>query len=187
MKRVVVITVGKTHSGKTTFARALEKELDNALVIDQDNHAAFINNYYNKLQPNQGPNTLKHKISGLIVNYAIEQTDFHLIISNSNRSRTGRLNLFESFFPESKFIRILVHFDIPEAVLQTRVKQSNRSTNIFRYASNFQEVLHRQQADSLKDDITDPTEDEADHLFVLKKNEEAGDVIQRIIRIAESL
>lgn len=27
MKRFVIITVGKTHSGKTTFARALEKEL----------------------------------------------------------------------------------------------------------------------------------------------------------------
>jgi polynucleotide 5'-kinase involved in rRNA processing len=26
MKRLVIMTVGKTHSGKTTFARDLEKE-----------------------------------------------------------------------------------------------------------------------------------------------------------------
>lgn len=41
MKRLVIITVGKTHSGKTTFARMLEKRLTNSIVMDQDNHAAF--------------------------------------------------------------------------------------------------------------------------------------------------
>jgi Tfp pilus assembly ATPase PilU len=46
MKRLVIITVGKTHSGKTTFARALEKELNNSFVMDQDNHAEFINTYH---------------------------------------------------------------------------------------------------------------------------------------------
>ncbi len=29
MKRLAIMTVGKTHSGKTTFAKALEKELSN--------------------------------------------------------------------------------------------------------------------------------------------------------------
>jgi deoxyadenosine/deoxycytidine kinase len=51
MKRIAVITVGMTHSGKSTFARNLEKELDNSFVLDQDNHAEFINTYYQKLQP----------------------------------------------------------------------------------------------------------------------------------------
>ena len=45
MKRLVVITVGKTHSGKSTFARDLERELENSFVLDQDNHAEFINTY----------------------------------------------------------------------------------------------------------------------------------------------
>lgn len=65
MKRLFVITVGKTHSGKSTFARNLEKELDNSFVLDQDNHAKFINTYYPKLQPKIGPNKLKHSISRL--------------------------------------------------------------------------------------------------------------------------
>lgn len=42
MKRLVVITVGKTHSGKSTFAQALEQQLHESLVIDQDNHAEFL-------------------------------------------------------------------------------------------------------------------------------------------------
>lgn len=82
MKRLVIITVGKTHSGKTTFARALEKELYNSFVMDQDNHAEFINTYYKNLQPKQGPNTLKHALSKLIVDYAKEHTDLNLIICN---------------------------------------------------------------------------------------------------------
>ncbi|HLR68977.1 MAG TPA: AAA family ATPase [Virgibacillus sp.] len=185
MKRLAIITIGKTHSGKTTFARALEKELSNSLVMDQDNHAEFINTYYKNLQPQQGPNTLKHAISELIVNYAIEQTNFHLIICNSNRNRKGRLYLLEELFQKNKFIRILVHFKIPNHILEARVTHSQRSTNIFRVASNFEEVLARQQADSLKENVTDPVEGEADHLFVIKDNKEVDSVIQKIVCIAQ--
>ena len=55
MKRFVIMTVGKTHSGKTTFAKSLEQVLDNALIIDQDNHAEFINTFYKSLIARKGP------------------------------------------------------------------------------------------------------------------------------------
>ncbi|MFT9600765.1 AAA family ATPase [Mesobacillus sp.] len=185
MKRLAIITVGKTHSGKTTFARALEKELQSSMVIDQDNHAEFINSYYKTLQPIHGPNTLKHAISKLIVNYAIEQTDYHLIICNSNRSRKDRSYLFEELLPKDDFIHIIVYFDIPYQVLQARVTESQRSTNIFRGAyTNFAEVLEKQQTDSLKEDVRDPVQGEADYLFVIKDNTEAEAVILEILRIA---
>jgi tRNA uridine 5-carbamoylmethylation protein Kti12 len=188
MKRLVIITVGKTHSGKTTFARDLEKQLNNSFVMDQDNNAEFINTYYKNLQPKQGPNTFKHSLSKLIVDYAKENTDFHFIICNSNRSRKGRLYLLEELFSTEEFIRIIVHFDIPNDVLQERVIHSQRSTNIFRGAySNFEEVLVRQKNESLKDDVVDPKEGEADHLFVIKDNEEANQVIEKIVQIAESI
>lgn len=188
MKRLVIITVGKTHSGKTTFARSLEKELNNSFVMDQDNHAEFININYEKLQPTEGPNTLKYGLSKFIVDYAKEHTDLHLIICNSNRSRNGRLYLLEELFNKDEFVRILVHFDIPDDVLQRRVTQSERSTNIFRGAySNFEEVLVRQQAESLKEDVTDPVAGEADHLFVIKDNEEIDSVIKDIVHIANCL
>ncbi|WNF24939.1 AAA family ATPase [Mesobacillus jeotgali] len=185
LRRLVIITVGKTHSGKTTFARALEKELQNSMVIDQDNHAEFINSYYKALQPTQGPNTLKHAIYKLVVHYAIEQTNYHLIICNTNRSRIDRSFLFEELFPKDDFIQIIVHFDIPYEVLQGRVTESQRSTNIFRGAySNFVEVLQKQQTDSLKDDVMDPVEDEADHLFVITDNTQCESVILEILQIA---
>ncbi|MEH7115690.1 AAA family ATPase [Neobacillus niacini] len=187
MKRLVIITVGKTHSGKTTFANSLEKQLNNSFVMDQDNHAEFINTYYKNLQPKNGPNTLKHSLSKLIVDYAKEHTDFHFIICNSNRSRKGRLYLLEELFNTDEFVRILVHFDILDDVLQKRILQSQKNTNIFRGAyTNFEEVLVRQQTESLKEDVVDPIEGEADHLFVIKDSEEVNSVIQKIVHISES-
>lgn len=187
MKRLAIITVGKTHSGKTTFARALENKLDNSFVMDQDNQAEFIHDYYKKLLPKQGPNKLKYALTRQIVAYAKEHTDLHFIISNSNRGKEGRFYLLEEVFPKGEFIRILVHFDIPDQVLQARVGQSQRSTNILRVAANFEEVLIRQQADSLKEDVADPIEGEADYLFVIKNNEEIQSIIQRIVYIARCL
>jgi adenylate kinase family enzyme len=188
MKRLAIITVGKTHSGKTTFARDLEQELNNSFVLDQDNHAAFINTYYQKLQPKKGPNTLKHSISKLIVNYAKEHTDFHIIASSANRTRKGRQYLLEEIYQKDEFVRILVHFDIPDEILFDRVIQSERSTNIFRGPySNFQEVLLWQQSESQMEDVIDPVEGEADHLFVIRDNVETENVIKRIVQIAECL
>lgn len=185
MKRLVVITVGKTHSGKSTFAKKLAKKLNNSFVMDQDNHAEFINKYYRNLQPKQGPNVLKHEISQLIVNYAKKHSNLHFIISNSNRSRKGRSFLLKELFPANDFIRILVYFDISDDLLQSRIMNSNRSTNIFRFASSFSEVLKRQQADSLNPDITKPVEGEADYLFIIKNNETLESTIKRIVNIAD--
>lgn len=184
-KRLVIMTVGKTHSGKTTFAKALEQKLKNAFVMDQDNHAEFINTYYRKLQPEEGPNTLKHDLTKVIVDYAIKYTDYHLIVCNSNRSRSGRLHLLRGLYNPKQFVRILVHFDIPDDILRERVKNSKRSTNIFRFAFDFEEVLERQEADSQSEDISVPGEDEADYLFEMKDNAEKKSVINKIVRIAE--
>lgn len=186
MKRLAVITVGKTHSGKSTFARDLESHLDNSFVLDQDNHAEFINKYYPMLQPKTGPNTLKHSISKLIVDYAKEHTDLHIIACSANRTRKGRKYLLEEIYNQNEFVRILVHFDIPDEILLDRVIQSKRSTTIFRGSySNFKEVLLRQQAESQLEDAVDPEVGEADHLFVIKHNEEVDSVIKEIIRISK--
>jgi ribulose 1,5-bisphosphate synthetase/thiazole synthase len=71
--------------------------------------------------------------------------------------------------------------------LKARIVQSQRSKIIFRSASSFEEVLVRQQAESHKDDLTAPREDEADHFFVVKETEDVNSIIQRIINIAADI
>ncbi|EJQ50796.1 CRISPR-associated endoribonuclease Cas2 [Bacillus mycoides] len=188
MKRLVIITVGKTHSGKTTFARELEKELPHSFVMDQDNQAEFINMHYEKLQPAEGPNTFKHGLSKFIVDYAKEYTNLHFIICNSNRSRNGRMYLLNELFKKEEYVRILVHFDIPDDALYERVARSKRSTNIFRGGySSFKEVLNRQQAESLHEDVVDPIENEADYLFVIRNSKDVNSTIEEIVHLAKEL
>jgi hypothetical protein len=124
----------------------------------------------------------------MIVDYAIVNTDLHIIVCNPNRSRKSRLNLLEGLFNKNQFVRILVNFDIPDEVLIERVTKSRRSTNIFRGAySNFEEVLLRQQAESQLEDVADPDEGEADYLFVIKNNMEIDSVIKEIVHISKCL
>ncbi|MDT9024773.1 ATP-binding protein [Rossellomorea yichunensis] len=186
MTRLVIMTVGKTHSGKSTFARSLEEQLLNSIVIDQDAHAEFINTFYRSLLPMEGPNTLKYAVSQTIVDYAMNETSFHLILCNSNLSRSGRLKLLEHFKGKG-FTTILIHLDIPDRILQARVVNSERSTAIFRNAATFEEVLSRQQTDAYFKDVAAPVKGEADHLYIIRHSDEVQNVIGKIIDVAHRI
>ncbi|MFJ5769740.1 AAA family ATPase [Psychrobacillus sp. NPDC093180] len=181
MNRLVILTVGKTHSGKTTFAKALETDLQNSVVIDQDNHAEFLHTYYENFLPKDGPNVIKHSITQTIVNYAINETDCHLILSNSNRNQKGRIQLLEQFHAK-KFTTIIVNFNISDNILKERVRNSQRDTSVLRTALTFDEVLRRQQSE----DVTVPIKGETDHLLTINHENEVQMVIQEIIHIANS-
>lgn len=180
VNRLAIITVGKTHSGKTTFAKALEKELINSVVIDQDNHAEFLHTYYQSLLPQQGSNTIKYAITQTIVHHAVHETNCHLILCNSNRNRKDRIRLID-YYQNKGFTCILVNFEIPDHILEERISESRRSTSILRTASTFDEVLSRQQVETNTGDIIAPSEDEADQLFVIKTPNEVRFVIQKIV------
>ncbi|ANY76272.1 ATP-binding protein [Paenibacillus ihbetae] len=180
MKRLVIMTVGKTHSGKTTFAKELESVLQQAIVIDQDNHAEFINSHYKKLLPIEGPNTLKFSVTNAIVKYAIEQSNFHIILSNSNLNKSGRTNVLRHF-RDKGFESIIVYFDLPIDLLKERVIQTQRSKDLFRSASSFLEVLERQE----KSTEIGPSKDEANYLFDIKDSSNNMDIIQQIKVISE--
>lgn len=186
MNRLVIMTVGKTHSGKTTFAKALENELRNSVVIDQDNHAEFLHSYYQTLLPKQGPNVIKYAITQTIVDYAVNETNCHIIRCNSHRSQKSRLDQL-AYFHEKGFTSILVNFEIPTHVLEERIARNNRSKNVLRVASTFEEVLTRQENETNKGDIFPPAEGEADHLFVIKNPGDIQSVIEKIVDMAQSV
>lgn len=175
MNRLVIMTVGKTHSGKTTFAKELESVLQQAIVIDQDNHAEFINNHYRKLRPVEGPNTLKMSITNAIVEYAAVQSNFHIILSNANLNMSGRTNILR-YFHEKGFESIIVYFNLSIEILRARIEQTKRSKTIFRSASSFLEVLERQE--NLGE--IHPSKDEANYLFEIKDPNNIKEIINQI-------
>ncbi|TDQ36602.1 ATP-binding protein [Aureibacillus halotolerans] len=178
-KRIVIMTVGKTHSGKTTFARALEKRLTNVTVIDQDVHAAFLLENYASMLPKRGPNRLKYALTQTIVDYAIKETDHHLILCNANLRRQARSELLERFH-KNGFVRVLVHFDWPDDVLKQRITNSHRRKDILRTASSFKEVLQFQDGT-----VELPHTKEADVLFTIKEHEDMNEMLLRICQLAQ--
>ncbi|SDO03231.1 AAA family ATPase [Halobacillus aidingensis] len=183
MNRYVVMTVGMTHSGKSTFARMLEETVKNTVVVDQDDQAAFLNTHYSRLVPEDGPNTIKHSMTKMIVDYVIEETDLHLIICNSNRNPKARKALLDEF-KRKGFSTILVNFDVPFILLEKRVADRKRDSSVLRTVSSFAEVLKRQQEESPH--IQPPSDEEADHFFTIKKEGEVMDVTRRIADLLSS-
>lgn len=183
VNRLAVITVGKTHSGKTTFAKALERQLANAIVVDQDNHAEILKTYYPALVPKEGANAIKYALTQTIVNHAVDQTDCHIILCNANRNRQGRLKLLD-FYRSKGFTTILVNFDMADEVLKTRIDQAGRDTSVLRTVSSFKDVLVRQQAESVDNPGVTPTPDEADYLFSVTNEQQVEAAISDITIIA---
>lgn len=145
-------------------------------MIDQDNHAEFVNKHYKKLLPKVGPNTLKYSVTNAVVHYAAEHSNFHIILSNSNLSKSGRTRTL-TYFHEKGFESVIVYFDLPSDLLKERVIKTQRSKDIFRSASSFMEVLQRQENMT----TIQPNKDEANHYFVINDSKDTMKTIQEII------
>lgn len=185
MNRFVIMTVGKTHSGKTTFARKLEKVITNSVVIDQDNHAEFLQSTYPLLVPTKGHNKIKYALTQTIVDYAVKETSCHLILCNSNRNRKARINLLE-YFQNKGFTTMIVNFDMPDDVLFERVETSQRSTEVLRTVLSFKDVLERQHNESGINEIVDPVDGEADYFYIIRNSKEVEAVTQEIVKSLHS-
>ncbi len=181
MKRLVIMTVGMTHSGKTAFAKALENRIENAVVVDQDNHSEFLQTYYEKLVPKDGANHIKHTLTKMIVDYAIHHSDCHLILCNANRNQESRKELL-SYYKENNFTSILVHFNLPISLLKERIAKNNRDTLRLRTASSYDEVLARQDKQTGMEAL-DPIPGEADYLFTVKEEGDVSVILEKISKL----
>ncbi|MET3575477.1 ATP-binding protein [Bhargavaea ullalensis] len=180
MTRLAMMTVGKTHSGKTTFAKLLAKELPNTVVIDQDRQAKFLNDHYPQLLPEKGPNRIKHDLTRTLAEYAAEHTNCHLILSNSNLGEKDRREWLDRY-KEYGFETVLVCFNLSEDMLRLRIRKSQKSTDVFRVSLTYDDLLERQQKQF--PDVM-PAAGEADHLFTVSGTEEINPVIGRILGLA---
>lgn len=178
-KRYCFITIGKTHSGKSTFARSLERACSNCVVIDQDIHAEFLQSTYSKLIPADGENLIKYALTDTIVQYAMLHTPLHLILCNANLNDNGRTALLHRF-TAAGFEVIAVKFDIPHEVLQKRVRNSKRDPSILRTINSYEDLLERQK------DLNVPAKLERfSREFVVRCKEDIAGVIQEIKKLLE--
>lgn len=102
---------------------------------------------------------------------------------NNNSNREGRLRMLD-WFHQKGLVTVLVHFNLPDELLYSRIASSERSTAILRKSKSFDVVLTRQIADSQKGLAQQPTESESEHLFVINDSDEVPGTIQKIVQIA---
>ncbi|EMA6342860.1 ATP-binding protein [Bacillus cytotoxicus] len=174
VERYVILTIGKTHSGKSTFARKLEKELEHTVVIDQDEHAVFLQSVYPLLVPKEGENILKYSITERIIEYTILNTAYHMIVCNANLQEAPRTRLIQQF-QKHGFKVIVVKFDLPVHIIKNRIASSQRNTAILRTVHSFEEVLYNQESIEVPKHVSG-----ADMEFSIFDEKDAEIVIRKI-------
>ena len=94
-------------------------------------------------------------------------------------AKRDRCNLLNYYFKKEHFIRILIAFQVNDDVLLKRVKESTRSTKIFRDPSlSFEQLLTSQQNQTEL-----PSVDEAEYIFTVDENTDQQELIQNILQI----
>ena len=183
----VLMTVGKTHSGKTTFGRELAKRLGPCCLLDSDEVADFLKAKYPDLyqadykegsQQPTGGYYLKLKIVAEIYKMALS-TDLPIIFTTSNAKQQIRQEI-SRLAKEAGRSTILVHFNLADDVLLARIHNSQRLGGNQDDIKSFDYFLNNIQ--SRRFEI--PTAAEADHYFEINETVSGQQVIEKILTLS---
>lgn len=179
-KRIIIL-IGKTHSGKTTFAKRLEKIDKNILLIEGDPIELFLKSDFARLKnidekrylTHKG-NSLLHKIFSVFFNFALE-TGQPIILSNANIWRGWRKKVIK-LARKFDYKIIGVYFDLSNELLLKRISKTKKTTKVIREAINFRELLINQS-----DRIQIPKETEFDEFYIVKSEKDLRALKNRLI------
>lgn len=185
-EKFIIATVGKTHSGKSTFGKFLSEKLENSVWIDNERIDLFLKGQFNKLYTDpkvrseksaENPD-LKMKINQVILKDALEN-NFNVILTNANmKSYTRKLEEAQAIQNDAKFI--LVYLNYPDEELIVRIQTAGKPTEVLNESTSFIDLLEKQSKL-----FEEPTEDEADYFFEIQKVEEIDSVVKKIMQIVQ--
>ncbi|MDO8529824.1 MAG: ATP-binding protein [bacterium] len=177
-KKYVVMCVGYTHTGKTTFAKALVKKHPNTIQIDSDEIAVFtkekyplvVESSYNKTRPDF--KNLKMFIFKDVYDASLK-TGFNIILSNGNLAKKTRSFVARKAKKEGYGL-ITIYFNLPEDIILKRLEKTEKSNKVFIQSKTWAEVFNRQKKysqfpPSKKNTIYFEIKDDADHEIVMKE------------------
>lgn len=183
MNRYVLMAIGKTHSGKTTFANELISDISEGVIIETDPIALFLRETFSTLRAldldHRGgfsSPSLKFLLFRTILTFALEQ-NFNVILSNSNMYENGRkdvLNIVDQY----KYKTIGVYFNYSEEVLLNRVEYSGRDTKVLVVSKDFNELVVNQRTR-----FQPPNKDDFDYFFEITDPADLPEIKGRIIKL----
>ncbi|MDB5260476.1 MAG: hypothetical protein JWN37_707 [Candidatus Nomurabacteria bacterium] len=179
----VLLTIGKTHTGKSTFAKELSTEVPNVVIIETDPIALFLKASFSTLHAldvdhkgSFSSPALKFLVFRTILDFALNQKT-NIIMSNSNMYENGRRDVLK-VIKNHDAKTIGLYFNYEEKIIMDRVKISNRDIDVLSVSKNFEELIINQRAR-----FQSPNKDEFDYFFEVTHPEELLDVKKRIIEI----
>ena len=176
--------IGKTHSGKTTFAKEIEKNNENVISLEADPMALFIHDQFPRLKKFEDKTfngsfkklALKFQVLLLFIK-TIMSLGKPIILSNSNLWKKGRDRVFK-ISKKFDYENIGVYFDFPEDFLIERIKKSKRTKKILSTSKDFHDLIIRQRAR-----VQPPNPKDFDKFFVIKSEKDLKTVKNKILQI----
>lgn len=147
-KKYVIMCVGHTHTGKTTFAKKLVKDVRDIVLLDGDEIASFINEKYplavfSKYSKSK-KESLKFNISRDILKFCLHAR-LNIILSGGHGYKRNRSSV-KSMAKKYGYELITIYFNLPRNLILERIKKTKKNTKIFVLSKNWVEVLERQDS-----------------------------------------
>lgn len=183
MTKYVLLTVGKTHSGKSTFANEIVSEIPNCVILETDPIALFLRATFPKLHTSDLDHTgsfsspaLKFLVFRTVLTFALER-EFNIIMSNSNMYENGRKDVL-SIINQYPVKTIGVYLNFPEDILLERVEHSGRDTSVLSVSKDFKDLVVNQRVR-----FQPPNKNDFDYFFEATNPEELLEVKTKILEL----
>ena len=184
------MTVGKTHSGKTTFGREIKQSFPETIFFDSDILGDFLKTNYPWMYD---PQVLPLNEEGITAGKSLQvatrleilkkasQTDLPLFISAAHARKESRQKMLKLAHDYQRTL-ILVFFNYSEKLLLERIKHSDRDKICLVESKNYEYLLlHKQKAA-----FEVPTPDEADYFFEVTDEDSLTQTKQKIHNLLKS-
>jgi predicted kinase len=150
-KKYIVMCVGHTHTGKTTFAKKLVKDMPNMVIIDNDEISAFLNEKYlvavlspyNKIKRTFKEPNFKFLISQDIFKFCL-RAGLNIIHSSGNLGKDARL-LIKNNARKYGYDVITIYFNLSKDLIHERINNTTKDTRSLWRSKNWNEVLTKQE------------------------------------------
>lgn len=143
--------VGHTHTGKTTFAKKLAKQIPDLVIIDNDEVSSFLNDKYkvavlsdyNKKKRTYKEPNFKFLISQDILKFCM-RAGLNIIQSSGNLGKDSRKVLKENAKNHGYEV-ITVYFNLSKNIISSRLKNTKKTTKSLWRSKDWFEVMKRQE------------------------------------------
>ncbi len=169
-EKTLIMFIGKTHCGKTTCAKELEKKVKGFVALEADPIAIFMKKEFPILRQNDdkkiysgadNKNSLKFRTFLLFLDFALFLGK-PILLSNANLYSNGRKTIIK-LCKKYNYKVVGVYFDFPEEILFERAKSSERNKDVLRVVKDFKDLITIQ-----RDRLEIPKRSEFNEFFVVK-------------------